>query len=248
MFRKATRNRIFQDVVDQIQQAILSGQLRAGDRLPPEREMVTMFQTSRGTLREAMRVLEQKGLIEIRLGVSGGATVKAAGTDQIKESLALLISTQAVPLDDLAEFREGVEANVSALAAKRANPDDLVHLRTLLAEARMYYEKGVTRWEEFVRVDRRIHMTLARISGNAVYDFILQSVHDNIPSYYERYLDSSPSVLEENYQDLCALVQAVENRDTRAARRAAKAHVRRFHRYMMAVEKQSARHTASDRK
>jgi DNA-binding FadR family transcriptional regulator len=236
MFKKATKSRVFQDVVDQVQQAILDGQLKAGDRLPAEREMVEMFQTSRGTLREALRVLEHKGLIEIRLGVAGGAMVKAIDTEQVSESLALLMRTQAIPLDDLAEFREGVEGNVSALAARRATPEDGEDLRRLMDEARHFYEQGVEAWQSFVRVDRRIHMTLARISRNAIYAFVLKSVHDNIPPYYERYLQSSTTVLEENYRDLCDLTAAVQAGDAAAARRAAQAHVRRFHRYMLAVE------------
>ena len=72
MFRAAKQSRIFQDIVDQIQEAILDGRFKAGDMLPSERELKEMFQTSRGTLREALRVLEQKGLIEIKLGVGGG--------------------------------------------------------------------------------------------------------------------------------------------------------------------------------
>ncbi len=72
MFQKAKQNRIFQDVVDQIQEAILQGRLKAGNKLPSERELQEIFQTSRGTLREALRVLEQKGLITIKTGVSGG--------------------------------------------------------------------------------------------------------------------------------------------------------------------------------
>ena len=63
MFKAAKQNRIFQDVVEQIQETILSGKLTPGEMLPPERELKEMLQVSRGTLREALRVLENKGLI-----------------------------------------------------------------------------------------------------------------------------------------------------------------------------------------
>ena len=74
MFRIAAQNRIFQDVVNQIQDAVLDGRLKVGDVLPPERDLKAMFDTSRGTLREALRVLEERGLIEIKLGVHGPTT------------------------------------------------------------------------------------------------------------------------------------------------------------------------------
>jgi len=97
MFQEAKQNRIFQDVIVQIQEAILQGKLKAGDKLPPERELKEMFKTSRGTLREALRVLEQKGLIRIKTGVNGGAIVKPLTTHQVSESLALLIRYQSEP-------------------------------------------------------------------------------------------------------------------------------------------------------
>ncbi|MBW2297456.1 MAG: FadR family transcriptional regulator, partial [Deltaproteobacteria bacterium] len=114
MFHAASQNRIFQDIVDQIQEAILEGRLQTGDILPSERDLKEMFNTSRGTLREALRVLEQKGLIEIKLGVGGGSVVKEVSVDKISESLALLIRTQRVSLNHLAEFREAVEGIIAA--------------------------------------------------------------------------------------------------------------------------------------
>ncbi|MEA2058948.1 MAG: GntR family transcriptional regulator [Thermodesulfobacteriota bacterium] len=91
VFHKAKKNRIFQDVVDLIQEAIFNNKLIPGDFLPPERELRETFNVSRGTLREALRILEHKGLIEIRLGTGGGSVVKHAGVEQLNESIAILI-------------------------------------------------------------------------------------------------------------------------------------------------------------
>ena len=87
MFQAAKQTKVFQDVVEQIQEAIFDGRLKTGETLPAERELKTMFNVSRGTLREALRVLEQKGLIGIRLGVGGGAFVKDASYDNVSQSL-----------------------------------------------------------------------------------------------------------------------------------------------------------------
>jgi DNA-binding FadR family transcriptional regulator len=96
MFGKAKQNRVFQDVVDQIQDAILQGTLKPGDKLPPERELTEMFGASGGTLREALRILEQKGLITIKAGVAGGAVANALTTDQASRRLDLLTRYQKV--------------------------------------------------------------------------------------------------------------------------------------------------------
>jgi GntR family transcriptional repressor for pyruvate dehydrogenase complex len=232
MFKTATRNRVFQDVVDQIQEAILTGRLTAGDILPAERELKEMFQTSRGTLREALRVLEQKGLIEIKLGVGGGAVVKAPGTQQVCESLDLLIRFQKVSLAHIAEFREKVEGDVAALAAQRAQSNDIAHLRTLLFAARQAVGRGPDHWEDFVREDQRIHLALAHISGNPVFVSVLKTVHENIRSYFEQFLPKDKDVLAQDYQDLCDIVDAVACADAAAAGKLARNHVRRFNRFM----------------
>ena len=237
MFKAAKQNRIFQDVVDQIQETILSGKLTPGEMLPPERELKEMLQVSRGTLREALRVLENKGLIEIKLGVGGGAVVQDASYDQVNESLALLIRYQKVSLQHLTEFRVGVEGQVSALAAQRAGTADVLRLRALLEEARRFAEKGSAYQDEFVDVDKRIHLTLAQMTGNPVYISLHHTVHDNIDQYYKSFLSMNQRELEENLEDLGNIVAAVEARDMDAARRLAEAHVLRFNHYMESREK-----------
>ena len=232
IFRKARQNRIFQDVVDQIQEAILSGSLKTGEKLPPERELGALFGTSRGTTREALRVLEQKGLVEIRLGVGGGAVVKGASADQITESLAMLIRSQKVSLEHLAEFREGIEGTVTGIAAEKADARGIRELQTLVARAAECYAGGLGLWNDFVRVDEQVHMALARISGNPLYMFIMQTIHDNIHLYYDRFLKAGPDEFRENLEDLQAIVAAVAQKDGSRAAELAREHVRRFNRYM----------------
>jgi DNA-binding FadR family transcriptional regulator len=232
MFQTAKQTKIFQDVVEQIQEAILDGRLKAGDTLPAERELKQMFNISRGTLREALRVLEQKGLIKIKLGVGGGSVVKAVDTDQISESLGLLIRSQKVSLNHLAEFREDVEGIVAANAA-RTNPGDRIqNLTKLLDKARKCVQQGSSRRNEFIEIDKQIHMNLAEIAGNPIYATILHSIHDNIHRYYDRFLSMEERELEENYQDLCNIVRAVKNGKPEQARTYAQNHVKRFNQYM----------------
>lgn len=232
MFQAAKQTKVFQDVVEQIQEAILDGRLTAGQILPAERELKETFNISRGTLREALRVLEQKGLIEIKLGVGGGSVVKAVDTDQISESLGLLIRSQKVSLNHLAQFREDVEGIVAAHAAENHGAADIDRLKDLLTNARMCVEKGASRRNAFIDIDKQIHMTMARITGNPVYISVLHSIHDNIHRYYDRFLSMEKPELEENYNDLCDLVEAVEKADAKLARRLAKRHVQRFNKYM----------------
>ena len=115
---------MFQEIVEQVEQAILSGELGPGDMLPPEMQMKEMFQTSRSTVREALRVLEAKsGLIEIRQGVGGGAVVKSIELDKLTDSLLLFMRSNHLSFDVVADFREVVEGAASARAARNAGPE-----------------------------------------------------------------------------------------------------------------------------
>ncbi|RME83681.1 MAG: FadR family transcriptional regulator [Caldilineae bacterium] len=233
MFRRTPRHRLYEDVVRQIETAILDGRLRAGDRLPPQRELMAQFQTSRASVREALRVLEQKGLIEIRLGANGGAFVRDVDLAPASESLALLIRRQEVSLEELAEFRAQVEGEVGALAALRAREEDVRELQALLEQAEACLHDGVTAWSDFCSADHRIHTRIAEACGNTLYAFVIHAVHDNIQRYYERYPLQDVAHMAENLRDLQAIVAAIAARDQAEARRLMREHVQRFTQYML---------------
>jgi len=235
MFRAAKQNKIFQDVVDQIQEAILDGRLNPGDILPSERELKDMLQVSRGTLREALRVLEQKGLIHIKLGVGGGAVVQDASYEPVSESLALLIRHQKVSLDHLAEFRAGIEGEAAAHAAKRISSSEAGHLRILLDEAASCIGRGEDQTQAFLEADKAIHMHLASITRNPISMFVHKSIHENIDRYYEQFLVMDDQSMEENVQDLKNIVNAVVSGDAEKSRELAIDHVYRFTTYMQGV-------------
>ncbi len=232
MFKAVKQNKAYQDVVGQIQEAIMEGNLRPGSLLPAERELKEQFGISRGTLREALRVLEQKGLIEIRTGVAGGSLIREVNSENLSDNLGLLIRNRAVSLHDLAEFREGMEGDVAALAAQRATEEDRSQLLGLLGEAEGHLTAGRKGWDAFVRTDEQIHMALAHMSGNRLFSVVLTSVYHNIHTYYENCLSWNTELLQENYDDLRNIVAAVSAGEAERAREMALGHVRRFNGYM----------------
>ncbi len=232
MFKPAKQNRIFEDVVEQIQNAILSGQVKPGETLPSERDLRDVFRVSRGTIREALRVLEQKGLIEIKLGVGGGAVVRDVPTDKLGETLALLIRSRKISLEHLAEFRKGVEGDITALAAQRATDRDIQNLEHILKKAREYCDKGTEFVRQFLEVDMKFHLTLSQISGNPVYETVERIVQGNIIPYYETFLDMGGGKLRENYDDLHKIVKAIKQKHPEEARAIAREHVAKYAAYM----------------
>lgn len=236
MFKAVKQNKAYQDVVEQIQDAIIDGTLKPGSQLPAERELKEQFGISRGTLREALRVLEQKGMIEIRTGVSGGSIIREINSEKLSENLGLLIRNRSVSLRDLAEFRVGMEGDVAALAAERVNEDARQLLNSLMSEVERYFKEGKKGWDDFIRTDEEIHMAIVRITGNQLFISVLESVYQNIHTYYENYLPWSKARHEENLNDLKEIVAAVLVGDSYKAREAALGHVKRFNTYMESGE------------
>jgi DNA-binding FadR family transcriptional regulator len=142
-------------------------------------------------------------------------------------------------LNHLAQFREDVEGIVAGHAAENHTAEDIHKLKELLQNASRCLKKGPSQRNAFIDIDKRIHLTMARITGNPVYISVLHSIHDNIHRYYDRFLSMDIPELEENYNDLCELVKAIENGEAERARHLAKQHVQRFNQYMKMREKSS---------
>ena len=128
-FTKMVPVKSYQHIVEQIESAIVNGELKQGERLPAEMKLKDMFDTSRGSVREALRVLEQKGLVDIKTGVKGGAVVKEANTSAISDSMALLIRCRKISLRHLAEFRQLLEGYAAERAAEIGRPEEVAELQ-----------------------------------------------------------------------------------------------------------------------
>jgi DNA-binding FadR family transcriptional regulator len=232
MLKKATQSTLLDNIVNQIENSIADGTFKPGEKLPAPRQLQDFLGVSRGTLREALKVLEQKGLIELKPGVGGGAFIKTISADQISQSLAFLIRHQKISLEHITEFREGLESIVAGLAAKRAKKPEVDKLRELVDETKKCLEKGESHWDEFLQIDVKFHLVLAQMSRNPLHIPILEAIHRNIHQYYMKYLPISEDVVRDNYKDLKNILKAVETRDQTRACDLAYRHPRRFYKHM----------------
>ena len=231
IFKKPKQNRIFQHVVDEIQSAILDGRIRAGDQLPSEMKLKEMFDTSRGSIREALRVLEQKGLIDIKTGVAGGAVVRTPDHNQVTESLNLLVKSQQVSLNHLLDFRLEIEGTVAALAAQRAKESEIELLKDLLHQARRLLGSAEPDGDRLLKIDTRLHVGISQISGNPIFTAVLRMVHENLLNTYDWLALKSIDALNSNFEDMEIMIRAIENGDDDRARTLAQEHVRKCHQY-----------------
>ena len=226
MFIQAKQNRTFEDIILQIQESILEGKIKPGEKLPSERNLREIFKVSRGTLRESLRALEQKKLIHIRTGVNGGAFVCQANTDQISEGLDLLIRYRKITLRELAEFREILEPEVAFRAAQKIKDKDIKELRNIVRSIKNHLDSDDLRWDEVMAEDKEFHVSLARLSGNRLLESVIDSFHNLINRNFLRVLPRERWVLEVIYNNLDKTVMAMEKRDSKKVQALALEHVR----------------------
>jgi len=220
--QRTRRSRSFDDVLEQLREAILSGRIRPGDRLPGERQLCESFGVGRPTLREALRSLEATGLIEVRPGKGGGSYAVTPSEATVGDALAALVNLRGASLEDLAEFRVDFEGENAAWAARRADAGDISALEALVADARTASQKRGARGH-LARIDVRWHEALARATKNRLRIGIALGIHDAVLRRHRTLgLDAqAPSIPE----DVAAITAAVADGDADAARRLMRAHI-----------------------
>jgi DNA-binding FadR family transcriptional regulator len=164
-FEPVQTRRTFEEAILQIVGKIRSGQLRAGDRMPSERRIASQMEISRPTLREAIRVLVNAGVVEVRPGASGGITVVSdyVPPDLLQTRSEMRMSEVAGVL----EARRMIEPRVAQLAALRATESDFAAMETTIEEQQRVAATDFIRNEDrFLQLDVQFHLCMARATRN----------------------------------------------------------------------------------
>ena len=210
------------EIVSQIERAIFAGELSAGDRLQSERELAEQFGVSRITVRDALRVLEARGLIRVKVGAMGGAFVADANTDRVAESISTMIRLKRMTLSELAEARTVVEAATASLAAQRADAGAVSRLQQNVERARPLLREPITHAD----ASMDFHVELARAADNEV-------LYATVAAYRELLVPAlrdlrNPSTVNKTQKVHEELVEAVRRRDAEGARELMVAHLEDF--------------------
>ena len=169
-FRPVRWQSAFEETVDRLGQAIKLGAVEVGEQLPSERELVAQLRISRTTLREAIRALQQEGILVTRRGRAGGTFVASDGIRVLSKSDARRIVQQLGPaLFDLIDIRSAVEPKAAELAAQRRDPHLVATLQALLSRS---HQAPVT---VLRRTDSLLHIGIAQMaSSELLMDAVLK--------------------------------------------------------------------------
>lgn len=213
-------------VVEQVKRAIFLGRFMPGDKLPPERDLAAQMMVSRTTIREAMRVLEGEGLIQVKRGMAGGLIVRAQNELQSRE-IQNYMETKRTELDHIFQYRIANECMAARLAASRRTDTQLERLETVLkAMGRLCATpelRAITsNIARFRALDSEFHLLLAEASGNP---FIFRAVEDAraemflpIGKVFKRLEDTA----NEHHE---AIFSAIQDKDSNRASEAMYQHI-----------------------
>lgn len=220
IYRAVKTSRLFEQIVRQVEESILKGQLKPWDQLPPERDLAQRFGVSRTAVREAVKTLREKELVE---PCSGRGTFVTNGNSQaIRQSLDLMIRINPQEGSaNLAELRLVLEPEIAGLAAERIEEQLLGSMREALA----IMDRNLHDPDASVEADLDFHLALAEAAGNppilSLLDLIVGLLREQRSRIFN--VDGAPERGQYHHKRILA---ATEQRDSETAREAMRAHLK----------------------
>lgn len=214
--RPMTRPRLYEQVLDRLRHHVAEGDLRAGDRLPPERELAGRLGVSRASVKQAIVVLEVQGLVEVRHG--GGTYLVRDSLDA--EPVERLVERKR-RLPDVLEAREALETKLAELAAERRTPADLTAMRDALDHMADEIEAG----GPGVEGDRLFHAAVTAAAHSSLLAEFMRSIAEQITESRNESL-RQPGRPHRSLTQHRAILEAIETQRGKAAATAMRRHVR----------------------
>lgn len=175
-FEPITTKRAFEEVCERIRERVASGHLKPGDKLPPERQLAEQLGVSRLAIREALRSLENAGLLELHRGPKGGAFIKGGGDDKLTQLMQDMLDLGTIPFADLTEARIFILDSVTRLACERATAEDLEALEANVRTNEEIFSSG----DRELRIEKagEFYHYLALATKNKVMMLVVTSLTD----------------------------------------------------------------------
>jgi GntR family transcriptional repressor for pyruvate dehydrogenase complex len=205
----------------QVEELILAGTLKAGDRLPSERALTAKLGVSKTVVREAVRSLVAKGLIEVRAG--SGMYVLGLGSDLMRDPMKLLLRSRHLKPEDIFEVREALEVNIAGFAAERAEANDLKEM----AETIRALNKRKLTPIEYAELDVAFHKRLAQASGNPLFSALVNTINDVMVEVRLRSISvlGEAKFIADAIEQHSRIFERVKAHDVEGARRAMEDHL-----------------------
>ena len=219
-FEAVKVNRISQNIAEQIRGAILDGELKIGEQLPPEKDFAKHFGVSKSSLREAYRALEAYGLLEIRQGMSGGAFIKKVDLATVKDSLVNYFFFQNPGLRSYTQVRTFIEPQVVKICAKKITAADIEYLEKNISDM----EQEIDGKSFISNLDIAFHKKLVDITENEIISLVVESIQTALINI-KQIVHTDEQFLKMVCQGHKQIVKALKEKDPEQASKAMLEHI-----------------------
>jgi GntR family transcriptional repressor for pyruvate dehydrogenase complex len=217
-YDQINRKHLYEEVAIQIEKMVLNETLKVGDKLPPEKNLAENFGVSRNILREALKTLKERGLIEVRTG--DGVYIVKPTVDTLKDMVNRLIVLGDVSIDELFEFRLAIEVKACGLAAEKINKDEIMELEEIISLMKQDID-DVGKWAE---EELQFHLLIAKASKNKLFHSFINPVSNLL---FDLFLKGrqNPEAKIEGIEGHISIVECLKTRDKNLAEDAMKRHL-----------------------
>jgi GntR family transcriptional repressor for pyruvate dehydrogenase complex len=211
MYQPIHSPRLYEQIVQQIEERILKGDLQPGEKLPSEHELAEQFGVSRTAIREATKTLRTKGLVQVELG--RGTFVSHDPTQHLRTPLNQVFKMeQEGRVKNLVEIREIIETRIAALAAERADQNDIDAMQSAIEAM----EQAMDDLDTFVEADLSFHLALASSTKNPLVTLIFSAVVDMLSEQITHTFQTCNDI-EHKLMLHKQILKSIANRDPQAA-------------------------------
>lgn len=219
----------YESIVEQIERAVEVGELKAGDRLPGERQLMADFSVSRATVREALRVLQATGTVESRPGDPRGPLITAYSPKLLEKSMSRLASLESISRVELLQFRLVLEGHACLLAAENRTTEDLERMDDAVLRLEEAVHSGEGRFGTHVN---RFHAAIRKAAGNQLLEVCGNVVGGIMADLTDRRLLTEVDLharMLRSLVDARTLVDAIRGGEARAAERISVNNIYRYY-------------------
>jgi GntR family transcriptional repressor for pyruvate dehydrogenase complex len=228
IFSRVVAGRASELIVDQIRLLIRDGSLKAGDRLPAERELGEKFGVSRVTVREALRGLEANGMVKIKVGARGGAFVTAPTSKRVGDGIVDLITMSTITAREVTEARQVLELGIIPLVCDRATKEDIDALLEICDRG----DAALANGSYPMALSAEFHGRVAQATNNAVIVMLAQSFHGPTLMSLQDVVDEHPEMSIKGNREHRQFVVAVSKGDVDKATGVMRTHIGRTARHI----------------
>jgi len=221
---------LYETVAERLEQLILDDTLKLGEKLPSEQALADKFGVSRNIVREAFKILKERGLIEVHSGE--GAFIAKPRSKMLHDMINRVIVMGDVTLSDVYEARYALEVAAVACAAERSSEEDVDELKQIVENMKSAAENA----DKWIELDWEFHSKIAKISKNQLFSYFIKSLTGSMMTIFLQGYESSPQSIEAGILDHIAITNAIVEKNPELAKKAMFEHLKHSEKDVLSIK------------